>query len=60
MINFTHALFKGAHEQKRDGNISKLWPADSFSLNMRPAQELEFDIPGPQKKKKYNTNSGIR
>ncbi len=45
--------FKEAHEQKRDGNISKLWPADNFSLNLRPAQGLEFDIPGigPQKKK---------
>ncbi len=32
--------------KKRDDYVSKLWPADSFSVIMRPAQGFEFDMPG--------------
>jgi hypothetical protein len=31
--------------QKREDNVTKLRPADSFSVIMWPAQEFEFDMP---------------
>ena len=44
-MTFISTYFERVNVQKRDENISKLWPADSLSVIMRPAQGFEFDLP---------------